>query len=274
MTQQIQKQTPFDSMFAKVQQSAPSLKSLLPAHMNIDRFVMQVKMALKKTPKLLECSPASVLGAVTEAADLGLDPSGRLGSAYIIPYKGEAKLIPGYRGLIDLGCRSGFMKSANVYLVYEKDRFVHRNGFMPEHVPYLPRPGQDENPGEWYAGWARFKLPGGGAEIEVMSRREIWAIRARSPSVRGEQKNSPWFTDPEEMAKKTILRRGLKKMALSPVPNAFGDKFTKALELDDEFDAGAIESGRASDDLMAAAVEASVSKVDDLADSLETDKKP
>lgn len=267
---------------ATVEASIPRLHKLLPDHLNIDRFVMQVRLLTSKRNKkgeliFAKVSPASFLAAVLEAADLGLDPSGRLGSAYIIPYGGEAKLIPGYRGLIDLAVRSGFVLSANVYLVHEKDQFAHREGFTPRHIRYLPLPGQEQSPGKWYAGWARFKLPGGATESELMNHAEIWGIRAGSPSVKGNQTESPWFTHEEEMAKKTVLRRGLKKLPLSPAMNGRAlDRFSKALEVDDQGPDGSIESGFASPELEAAAVESSAkptvpdpqAKADSLADDL------
>jgi len=207
----------------------PKLEKLLPTGMNLDRFMMQVRLALMKQPKLQECTPLSLLGAVLEAADLGLDPSGRLGSAYLIPFNGVVTLVPGYRGLIDLAARSGMIRSVNAYAVHEKDVFNVRAGMMPEHIPYIPRRDGPQDAGPWFAVWARARLAGGGVDSEVMTYAEIMKIKARSPGAR--KAGGPWDTDEEEMAKKTVIRRLLKKMPLSPSPQ--WDKLARALDMND-----------------------------------------
>lgn len=238
----------FDRQWLPIEASTPSIAKLLPEHMTPDRFMMQIKFALKKTPKLLECEPASLLESCLAAADLGLDPSGRLGSAWLIPFAGKVTLIPGYRGLIDLACRSGFVRSSGAWVVHEKDEWRERNGFTPLHIPYRPRKRTDvQSPGDWFAAWARFKLPGGATESVVMPWAEIMAIRDKSPAVRTDikykNKTSPWWEYEEEMAKKTVLRRGLKTQPLSAVVNTRAlERLTRALELDDKNEDDALEA--------------------------------
>lgn len=227
--------SPLDAAMRPILQSSPRLKQLMPPGMNVDRFIMQVKFALMKQPQLQNCTPASLISAVLQAADLGLDPSGRLGSAYLIPFKGEVTLVPGYRGLIDLACRSGLVRSINGYVVHERDHFRVRAGYTPEHEPFIPRPGDaQQSPGPWYAVWARAKLVGGLVESEVMTKAEVMAIKARSPGAK--KPGGPWDTDEEQMAVKTVLRRLLKKQPLSPVPQY--EKLARALELSDAEEMG------------------------------------
>jgi recombination protein RecT len=177
------------------------------------------------------------------AADLGLDPSGRLGSAYLVPYGQECQLIPGYRGLIDLAVRSGFVRSVNAWVVHEKDGFSAVAGKLPRHVPWLPRAGEDMDPGPVFAAWARYRTREGGDESVVMSLRELWAVRDRSAGYRSAMKygnkDNPWLSDPEEMLKKTVIRRALKLAPLNPTGalNEALEKYAKALEHDDIVDA-------------------------------------
>ncbi len=219
------------------------IERVLPSWMTVERFLTQVRFALtqsKSAAKLQQCSPASVVNAVLMAADLGLDPSGRLGSAYLVPYKTDCQLIPGYRGLIDLAVRSGFVRSVNAWVVHEKDVFLPVNGKMPRHIPYLPKMGEDMDPGPAYAAWCRYKTREGGDESVIMSQREIWAIRERSAGYRyaieNKRQDNPWITDPEEMWKKTVVRRTLKTAPLNPTGalNAVLERFSKAVERDDE----------------------------------------
>jgi len=237
-----------DHLMLQVSYKKIQIERVLPEWMTPERFLTQVRWALTHSPtasKLVKCNPASVVNAVLTAADLGLDPSGRLGSAYLVPYGSECQLIPGYRGLIDLACRSGFVKSVNAWAVHEKDTFKPVNGRMPHHVPYLPKPGEDLLPGEVYAFWARYNTRGGGSESEIMSLAEVWAIRDKSAGYKAAiqygKKDTPWITNFEEQGKKTVIRRMLKKAPLSTTGglNAVLERFARAIEHDDEVDGSA-----------------------------------
>ena len=57
----------------------------LPAQIGPDRFNRICMTALTTNPKLGECTPASFIGAVMNAAQLGLEPNTPLGQAYLIP---------------------------------------------------------------------------------------------------------------------------------------------------------------------------------------------
>ncbi len=92
----------------------------LPKHMTADRLARIATTEIRKIPKLAACDQASFLGAIMQCAQLGLEPGGALGHAYLIPFdkrqkvngrwetvSTEAQLIIGYRGMIDLARRSG-----------------------------------------------------------------------------------------------------------------------------------------------------------------------
>ncbi|WP_202630600.1 recombinase RecT, partial [Deinococcus alpinitundrae] len=82
----------------------------------------------RKNPMLKECTPESLLGAVMQAAQVGLEPDA-LGSAYLVPYYNknknvkEVQLQIGYKGLIELVRRSGQVTSIVANEVYENDEF-------------------------------------------------------------------------------------------------------------------------------------------------------
>ena len=144
--------------------------------------------------------------------------------------------------MIDLAVRSGFVRSVNAWVVHEKDVFTPVNGKMPRHIPYLPKSGEDTDPGPVYAAWCRYKTRDGGDESVIMSLREIWAIRERSAGYRTAiqyKTDNPWITDFEEQAKKTVVRRAMKMAPLNPTGslNEALEKFARAVELDDEVDA-------------------------------------
>lgn len=238
--------TPVGILMEAVSFKRIQIERVLPKWMTVERFLTQVRWALsnsKAAAKLVLCTPASVVNSVLTAADLGLDPSGRLGSAYLVPYGSECQLIPGYRGLIDLAARSGFIRSVNAWAVREKDYFKPVNGRMPQHVPYLPKAGEDTDPGPAYAFWARYNTRGGGAESEIMSLREVWAIRDKSAGYRAavqyKDNTAPWIAYFDEQAKKTVIRRLLKKAPLNPTGglNVELERFAAALEHDEKMEA-------------------------------------
>ena len=60
---------------------------------------------IRRNPKLANCSIESLMGAVMECAQLGLEP-GSTGFCWIIPYGQEATFQLGYKGLLQLLWRS------------------------------------------------------------------------------------------------------------------------------------------------------------------------
>ncbi|SDH86617.1 recombination protein RecT, partial [Aneurinibacillus thermoaerophilus] len=161
---------------------------------------------IRTTPKLLECTIESLMGAVMQAAQLGLEP-GLIGHCYIIPYGKEAQFIIGYKGMIDLARRSGQIEQIYAHAVYEADHFEYELGLHPKlvHKPATGRRGAIQ----YVYAVAHFK--GGGYQFEVMDMEEIERRRQRSKAA----KNGPWVTDFEEMAKKTVIRHMWKYLPIS-----------------------------------------------------------
>jgi len=92
---------------------------------------------------LAACKPASVFAAVIMSSQLGLE-IGVDGQAYIIPYKGEATFIPGWKGYVELINRAG---RAGVWTgaVYQGDEFDYALGDSP-FVKHKPMGKVDEVP--------------------------------------------------------------------------------------------------------------------------------
>ena len=192
-----------------IQKMIPQVKKALPSHLNAERLVRIVTTEIRRTPQLLSCSKESLLGALMLSAQLGLEP-GPLGHCYYVPYKGQVQFIVGYKGMIDLARRSGQISVIYAETVFENDEFEFQLGLEPKlvHKPKLENRG---NPIAWY-GVCRFK--DGGYFIKVMGKEEVEKHRVRSPSVNSS--HSPWNTDYEEMAKKTIIRSMFKYLPVSP----------------------------------------------------------
>ena len=181
----------------------------LPSVITPERFTRMVFTALSSNPKLQECTPSSFLGAMMAAAQMGTEVNTSLGQAYILPYRNhgtmEATYILGYRGLIDLAYRSGEIKSIQAHEVYENDEFSYEYGLEPKlrHVP------AKSNRGEVTHFYAVFVTKDGGYGFEVMSVDDIRAF-ARKYSKSFGTDSSPWTTNFNAMAKKTVLKQILK----------------------------------------------------------------
>ena len=195
----------------------------LPKHLNADRFTRVALTELRKVPKLMEADPASFMGAVMQCAQLGIEPGGALGHAYLLPFenrrsgKTEVQFILGYKGMIDLARRSGQIVSIEARAVYERDTFSVRFGLDPDlqHEPAW----EEDDRGELRAVYAVAKLQGGGVQFEVMGRKEIERIRNESQGYKTAERygkgNSPWHTHFDEMGRKTVLRRLFKYLPVS-----------------------------------------------------------
>jgi recombination protein RecT len=114
--------------------------------MTPDRLLRIALTEVRRQPKLAECSQASLLSAVFSCAQLGLEPGGALGHAYLVPYGKEVQFILGYRGMIDLARRSGLIDSITAHAVYEGDRFECEFGLAENlvHVPDWENPNRTD----------------------------------------------------------------------------------------------------------------------------------
>lgn len=240
----------YEQIKAEIERNRDTLtRALAAVHVKPERFLSVVDQALRRSPALLECTPTSILKALLDAAELGLVPSGLVGQAYLVPYRNkhtgrkEAQLIPGYRGLIDLARRSGEVRAIEARTVRENDEFeiIFGTDGVVRHVPYINRTGETvefENPerpgemvsrvkdgGDYIGAYMIATLTDGVKQVEWMSWAEIELIRRRSKA----QSDGPWVTDPGEMGKKTVTRRGSKYL-----PIAIDSPLNRALALEEE----------------------------------------
>lgn len=213
----------FDSTFGAIKARSAQLQRILPPNaMIIERFLGLCSLALARNSDLLRCSQPSILDSVFRAAQLGLDPSGALGSAYLVPFKGECVFVPGYRGLIDLMVRTGEVKGVKSVLVYWGDEFDMEEGDKPRlfHKPWYPKTLDEQRQTlavdrEVRGAYAVAKLPSRETQFKWMDFKALEAIRKRAPG--GNSQKTPWFTDRPEMYAKCPVRAISKQIAINPV---------------------------------------------------------
>lgn len=217
-TAQVQQMQQKDtSLKGLIKAMEPQIKKALPSVLTPERFTRMVFTALSTNPQLQQCTPASFLGAMMQAAQLGVEPNTPIGQAYLIPYRNKGKLECqfqlGYKGMIDLAYRSGDIKDIQAHEVYENDLFEYEYGLEPKlrHVPAI------KNRGDVIMYYAVFHMTNGGYGFEVMSKEDI-IQHAKKTSQSFSSSYSPWNKYFDEMAKKTVIKKALK---YAPVKTEF-----------------------------------------------------
>lgn len=196
-------------MLSYIDKMAPAIKMALPSVITPERFTRMVLTAMSSTPELCNCTPESFLAAMMQAAQLGVEPNTPLGQAYILPYRNkgtmEAQFQLGYKGMIDLAYRSEEVTIIQAHVVHENDKFEYAYGLEPVlvHVPAA------KNRGEATHVYAVYKTKSGGSGFEVMSMEDARMHGQRYSRSFGSN-YSPWQSNFEEMAKKTVLKKVLK----------------------------------------------------------------
>lgn len=206
-----QKQVTLSGM---LEQYKGEIARALPRQVQPERMLRIAMTSARKNPELLECSPESFLGAVIQSAQLGLEPDTPMGHAALVPRfnkktgKKEVHFMPMYRGLMDLVHRGANHPIMDPVAVYDGDHFKYSKGLNPslEHEP-MPRKGHEKLSHAYcVAGFSD-----GRKVFRVMTRAEVEACRARAKS----KEFSPWQTDYEAMALKTVIRQIVKYLPMS-----------------------------------------------------------
>lgn len=227
---QTQQPDPAGSLIALMKRNEPEIKRALPRlGITSERFTRLCLTALRMTPKLLSCEPHSVLAAMMNAAQLGLEPNSPLGHCWMLPYGSNAQLIIGYKGYIALADRSAV--TLNAAVVRERDhwRWPRPGETIIDHVPY-----QGSDPGDIICAYAYALRPDRPLQFRVISLSDIERARSASPAVQRGKKDSPWFTNYEAMVLKTAIRRLVSFLPIS-------SELARAVELDDQAELGEIQ---------------------------------
>lgn len=188
-----------------VKNMMPAIEKALPKVITPDRFARIAMTALSSNEALAKCDQISFLGALMQAAQLGLEPNTPTQQAFLIPYGGKCQFQIGYKGLIELARRGGEVKEIYAEIIYSNDEYEVQLG-LDRDLKHKPKLGDRGEPVYYYG---VFKLVNGGYGFEVMSVDDIKRHRDRF-SQAAKSGFSPWKDNFDEMAKKTVLKRVLK----------------------------------------------------------------
>lgn len=225
------------------------VENVVPQGANLDRLVDSAMLEIARNRVLHPnpdrgvppVIPQSVFWAFVHAASLGLRVGQGSDEAFIVPFRHKdsnyrvATLLIGYKGLTTLAYRHPRVAIVNAQVVGKNDSFEVDLGSDPKIVykPNLKSKGDvvgafcviglvHEASGQLY------KL------IEYMTREDIERVRACSRSAQDPE--GPWTKWFDEMARKTVMIRSLKRAPRS-------DELVKAMELETAFERGERPSG-------------------------------
>jgi len=171
------------------------------------RFITGFVDHIRRNPRLIECTPLSLVNSAMMIASFRFTPSSVSGEAYIIPYKNhgvpEAQFQMGYQGYVTLFYRAG-VRAIQGEIVRENDDFSLENGVPVHKVD--PRKNKEAR-GKAIGAFVKAVLPSGEPVYKYMNGEDILAHAKRFSKAFGKD-DSPWkeSNDPElHMWKKTVL---------------------------------------------------------------------
>lgn len=182
------------------------------------QFMASITNAVAGNNYLQKCEPSSIMSAAFIAASLDLPIDPNLGRAYIIPYGDRAQFQIGYKGFVELAIRTGLYKDINVSEVYE-DEIVEYNpilGKLSFVNDFSKCTQRDSGAADKIVGYyAYYELLTGTFKGLYMTKQQVINHAERySVAYQRKKKDSPWMTNFDEMAKKTVLKRLLSKFGI------------------------------------------------------------
>ena len=207
MDKSIVKKAKSNSLSAKVtviealDRQLPGFVDAVPKGYDAERFVRVCKTVVRENDKLQQCDVQSLLGSLMISAQLGLEPNTTLAEAHIIPYGNKAQFQMGYRGLIKLAWNSGLIVSIDYDKICENDTYEYSKG---DGGKFIHTPSLSEDRGNTIAYYAYAVMKGGGKAVHLMTMKEV-QDHGKKFSKAFSHKSSPWVTDFDSMAYKTVL---------------------------------------------------------------------
>lgn len=175
--------------------------ALVGGDSNARHYVTSVLNAVAINERLQECEPKSIVYSAMNAAALHLTVEPSQGHAYLVPYGSKCTFIIGYKGMIQLAHRTG------------KYRLMHDN-VLTQKVQVNPITGEWHLTGEpsdekIYTFF--FRLVDGIEHFNMMTESEVKEHAMKYSYAYKKGYDSPWKTDFDKMASKTVIRQSLSK---------------------------------------------------------------
>lgn len=211
------------------------------------KFITSIVSAVNANPALAECTNQSILSAALLGESLKLSPSPQLGFYYMVPFvdkeRGKvAQFQLGYKGYVQLAVRTGVYKSLNV-LPIKQGELVK---FDPLNEEITVNMIEDEEVREktpttgYYASftylngfkksiyWSKAKMISHANHYSRAFKSEVFnkIEEGKIPQNEMWKYSSPWYSDFDGMACKTMIRQLISKWGL------MSDELEKAYNAD------------------------------------------
>lgn len=168
-------------------------------------FVSAIITVCNGNEQLKECDPRTITGAAGLAATTGLSISPSLGQAYIVAYNKKAQFQVGWKGLVQLAHRTGKYTALHAGKVCE--------GEITGINPVTGEAILGEKISDKVVGYVAYmRLNNGFEKTLYMTKDELEAhalkySKSYAYDKRSGKKSSPWSTNFDAMASKTVLKR-------------------------------------------------------------------
>ena len=189
------------------------------------QFITSLTSLASSSEALKKCTRNSLMGCAIKAAamDLSIDPA--LGFAWAIPYGNVASFQMGAKGFVQLAMRTGQYKSLGVRDVREGE-FAGRNFVGDPEINWLSDDERIDKPIIGYM--AGMELTNGFRKVIFWTKKEVEkhaekysqgfryfkAHGASQSSSRSGNHESPWASDFDKMAEKTVLKALISKYGI------------------------------------------------------------
>lgn len=168
------------------------------------KFAMQLLRANNYLDDVAWNNPDSLRDSIINISAIGISLNPATKHAYLVPRDKKVCLDISYMGLLHLACMSGSIMWGQAKIVRENDKYISNGvGKEPDHI--IENVFDMKARGGIIGAYCTVKTKNGDFLTEEMSINEIYDIRDRSMAFK---KNSgPWVTDPEQMIRKTVVKR-------------------------------------------------------------------
>lgn len=192
-------------VIAKIEERQDNFKNLMENPKKFEILKNKLAAEMRKNPKLQDCDPASIGGALMKAIQLDLD-IGETDECYLVPRKGVASFQISYKGLIKIAYQTGFVDVVRSEVVYQDDDFEFD---VADQKIVKHKPGHKRDFAIGY--YAVVSLKTGKEIVKYFTRSQIDMRKEKSAS------QNFWKNGYDQMAQKVCVREALKLIPKSKI---------------------------------------------------------
>ena len=175
-------------------------------------FMASLSQLTNSSKQLSKCDPHSIIASAFTAACLDLPIDKNLGFAHIVPYGEVAQFQMGWKGFVQLALRTGQYSAMNA-IVVNKEAFISYNPLTGDLKIDADKLDEYSDNIVGYAFY--FRLVSGFEKTEFWTLKKVQSHATKySQAYKKGMKQSPWFTDPNGMGIKTVVKNVLNKWGI------------------------------------------------------------